>query len=79
MPEVMKYNLMIDMPDRLMDVWIEKVKKKSLKWGDNMNGHQSLPVIPVTPPKKNILMVELDQHVSLDSLRKRTTITYLCL
>ena len=66
----MKYNLMTDMPERLMGVWLEKVKKKMLKWGDNLNGHQSLPVIPVTPPKKDILMVELSQHVPRLPLRR---------
>lgn len=59
LPEVMKYNLMIDMPERLMEVWIEKVKKKMLKWGDGMAAHQSLPVYPTTAPKKDFLMVGL--------------------
>ena len=56
---------------------MDKVKKKMIKWGDNgLNAHQSLPVYPQVVAKKDILMVELEQHVSMGVGRKSTKTTY---
>ena len=61
----MKHNLLMDMPERLMSVWKDKVQRKNIKWGDNLQKEKALAAAPAQPPKKDCFKVELEQHVSL--------------
>ena len=62
MPEIVKYNLLDQLPEKLMNYLQEKTKKKMMKNGNLMAYHQSLPVYS-TAPKKDYLTVELTSYV----------------
>ena len=64
MPEIVKYNLLDQLPEKLMNYLQEKTKKKLMKNGNLMAYHQSLPVYSTTP-KKDYLTVELTSYVHL--------------
>lgn len=62
MTEIVKYNLLDQLPEKLMNYLQEKTKKKMMKNGNLMAYHQSLPVYSNTP-KKDYLTVELTSYV----------------